>query len=165
MTAPPPVRATADRLFAEQTFSRTAGAPLVGGNSVHLLIDGAAHFAAWLQAIRAARDRVLLENYLVWDDAVGREFREALVDRARAGVTVSVVVDWLGCLGHTGRSFWEPLRAAGGRVRVFNPPRLGEPLGWLSRDHRKLLVVDGLYGSLSGVCLSAKWLGNPARGE
>jgi cardiolipin synthase A/B len=55
------------------------------------------------------------------------------------------------------------LRAAGGQVRVFNPPQLGEPLGWISRDHRKLLVVDGVHGFLSGVCISAKWLGDPAR--
>jgi len=165
MTAPSPARASPDRLFAEQTFSRTAGAPLLGGNSVHLLIDGAAHFDAWLQAIRAARDRVLLENYMVGNDDVGRAFRDALVERARAGVTVAVLVDWLGCLGQSGGVFWETLRSAGGLVRLFNPPRLGEPFGWLSRDHRKLLVVDGAYGSVSGVCLSAKWLGNRKRRE
>jgi cardiolipin synthase A/B len=46
---------------------------------------------------------------------------------------------------------------------VFNRPRLGEPLGWISRDHRKLLIVDGICGSVSGVCISSKWLGDPAR--
>jgi cardiolipin synthase A/B len=55
------------------------------------------------------------------------------------------------------------LRAAGGQVRVFNPPQFGEPFGWISRDHRKLLVVDGMEGFLSGVCISSKWLGDPAR--
>jgi cardiolipin synthase A/B len=55
------------------------------------------------------------------------------------------------------------LRAAGGQVRVFNAPQFGEPFGWISRDHRKLLVVDGLEGFLSGVCISSKWLGDPAR--
>ncbi|MDE2249115.1 MAG: cardiolipin synthase B [Xanthomonadaceae bacterium] len=151
------------RLLAEQAFSRAAGAPLLGGNAVELLIDGAAHYDAWLAAIRAARQRVLLENYIVRDDEVGREFRDALVERARAGVFVAVVVDWVGCLGQSGRRFWAPLRAAGGEVRVFNPPRLGQPFGWISRDHRKLLVVDGVQGFLSGVCISAKWLGDPAR--
>lgn len=154
--------ATPERLLAEQAFSRTAGAPLLLHNDVELLIDAAAHFEAWLQAIRAARQRVLLESYLVSDDAVGVAFRDALIERARAGVLVAVIVDWLGCLGQSNRRFWEPLRAAGGQVRVFNPPRLGEPLSWLSRDHRKLLVVDGLQGFLSGVCISARWLGDPA---
>ena len=151
------------RLLAEQALSRAAGAPLLGGNTVELLIDGAAHFDAWLKLIRGAQRRILLENYIIRDDDVGGAFRDALVERARAGVMVAVVADWLGCLGQSRRAFWAPLRAAGGEVRVFNPPRLGEPLAWISRDHRKLLVVDGISGSVSGVCLSSKWLGNPAR--
>ncbi|HEX4025434.1 MAG TPA: phospholipase D-like domain-containing protein [Steroidobacteraceae bacterium] len=161
MEAPRP--ATAERLLAERAFSRTAGAPLLTGNAVELLLDAAAHFEAWLRAIRGAQHRVLLENYLIRDDEVGRAFRDALVERAQAGVLIAVVIDWLGCLGQSRGSFWAPLRAAGGQVRVFNPPRLGEPFGWISRDHRKLLVIDGAQGFLSGVCLSAKWLGDPAR--
>src|SRR5450631_1781825 len=161
ISAVPPT--TPHRLLAEQVFSRAAGAPLVGGNTLELLIDAAANYDAWLKAIRGARRRVLLENYIVRDDEVGCEFRDALVERAKAGILVAVVVDWLGCLGQSRRRFWAPLRAAGGAVQVFNPPRLGEPFGWISRDHRKLLAVDGIHGSLSGVCISAKWLGNPAR--
>jgi cardiolipin synthase len=149
--------------LAEQALSRAAGAPLLGSNALELLIDAPAHFDAWLKAIRSAQRRVLLENYIIRDDEIGCAFRDALVERAQAGVMVAVVADWLGCLGQSRRAFWAPLRAAGGQVRVFNPPRLGEPFGWISRDHRKLLVVDGIYGSLSGVCISAKWLGNRAR--
>lgn len=160
----PLIPSTPSRLLAEQALSRAAGAPLINGNAVELLIDATAHYDAWLAAIRGARQRVLLENYIIRDDEVGRAFRDALVERAQAGVFVAVVADWLGCLGQSGRSFWAPLRAAGGEVRVFNPLQLGEPLGWISRDHRKLLVVDGVLGSLSGVCISAKWLGVPARG-
>jgi cardiolipin synthase len=144
-------------------LSRAAGAPLLIGNAVDLLIDAAAHYDAWLKSIRGAQRRVLLENYIIRDDEVGRAFRDALVERARAGVLIAVVIDWLGCLGQSRSPFWAPVRAAGGQVRVFNPPKLGEPFGWISRDHRKLLVVDGVYGFLSGVCISAKWLGNPER--
>jgi cardiolipin synthase A/B len=151
------------RLLAEQALSRAAGAPLLGGNYVQLLIDAAAHYDAWLKSIRGARHRVLLENYIIRNDPVGREFLEALVERARAGVLVAVIADWFGCLGQSRRAFWAPLRAAGGVVRIFNPPRFGEPFGWISRDHRKLLVVDGIDGFLSGVCISSKWLGDPAR--
>src|SRR5574337_491741 len=86
-----------------------------------------------------------------------------LVERAQAGVFVAVVVDWMGCLGQSRGGFWAPLRAAGGEVRVYNPPQLGQPFGWLNRDHRKSLVVDGTVGFLSGVCVSAKWLGDPER--
>lgn len=154
---------SSSRLLAQQALSRAAGAPLLSGNAVELLIDAAANFAAWLDAIRGARQRVLLENYIVRDDVVGREFRDALVERAQAGVFVAVVVDWMGCLGQSRGGFWAPLRAAGGEVRVYNPPQLGQPFGWLNRDHRKSLVVDGTVGFLSGVCVSAKWLGDPER--
>ena len=155
---------SSSRLLAQQALSRAAGAPLLCDNAVELLIDAAANYAAWLAAIRGARQRVLLENYIIRDDAVGREFRDALVERARAGVFVAVVVDWIGCLGQSRGGFWAPLRAAGGEVRVYNPPQLGQPFGWLSRDHRKSLTADGVIGFLSGVCISAKWLGDPARG-
>lgn len=154
---------TIDRLLAQQALSRAAGAPLLGGHAVELLIDAAAHYEAWLAAIRGARQRVLLENYIIRNDEVGQAFLEALVERARAGVFVAVIYDWAGCLGQSRASFWAPLRAAGGKVRAFNPPQLGRALGWVSRDHRKLLVVDGMQGFLSGVCISAKWLGDPAR--
>lgn len=152
------------RLFAEQALSRAAGAPLLTGNRIELLIDGAAHYEAWLAAIRGAQQRVLLENYIIRDDEVGRAFRDALVERAKEGVFVAVIYDWVGCLGQSRSSFWAPLRAAGGQVRVFNPPQLGQPFGWISRDHRKVLVVDGRIGFLSGVCISQKWLGDAKRG-
>src|SRR5689334_7275486 len=84
-----------------------------------------------------------------------------LAERARAGVRVHVVVDWLGCW--RALSLWRAVRDAGADVRVFNPPQLSSPLGWLSRDHRKTIVVDGQVGFVSGLCLSERWLGNPKR--
>jgi len=151
------------RLFAEQALSRSAGAPLIGGNAVELLIDARAHFDAWLAAIAGARRHVFLENYIIRDDAIGKAFLDALVERAKAGVFVAVIADWAGCLGQSRAAFWQPLREAGGHVRIYNPPRLGSSFGWVSRDHRKVLVVDGEKGFLSGVCISEKWLGDPSR--
>jgi cardiolipin synthase len=159
----PPLSSSIGRLLAQQALSRAAGAPLIEGNAVELLIDAQANYDAWLAAIRGARQRVLLENYIIRDDETGRLFRDALVERVQAGVMVAVVADWAGCLGESRSAFWTPLRDAGGEVRIFNPPRLGEPFGWVSRDHRKLLVVDGVHGFLSGVCISAKWLGDASR--
>ncbi|HET7267821.1 MAG TPA: phospholipase D-like domain-containing protein [Oleiagrimonas sp.] len=153
----------APRLLAERAFSRAAGAPLVGGNRVDLLIDAESHFEAWLEAINGAERQILLENYIVRDDRVGRAFRDALVERARAGVHVHVIRDWLGCLGLSRRAFWKPLLDAGGEARVHGPPRLLRPLTFASRDHRKMLAVDDSVGFLSGVCISAQWLGRPER--
>jgi cardiolipin synthase len=152
------------RVLADQAFSRAAGAPLIEGNRVDLLIDARVNFDAWLEAIRSAESLVLLENYIFRDDATGREFLDALVERAKAGVRVFVVRDWLGCLGQSSRAFWEPLIAAGGEVRTYNPLHFTSPFGWLSRDHRKLLVVDNTVAFVGGICLSGTWLGDPERG-
>jgi len=148
------------RLLAEQAFSRAAGAPLIEGNAVDLLIDARANFDAWLAAIHAARSTILFENYIFRDDETGRAFREALCERAKAGVRVFLIRDWMGCLGQSRHAFWQPLIAAGGEVRTYNPPRFTSPFGWFSRDHRKLLVCDNEVGFLGGICVSGAWLGD-----
>ncbi|MGH8125365.1 MAG: phospholipase D-like domain-containing protein [Rhodanobacteraceae bacterium] len=159
---PPPA---AFRPLAEQALSRAAGAPLSSGNRVDLLIDGRANFDAWLEAIASAQHNVLFGNYIFRDDETGRGFIAAMSERARAGVQVCVLHDWLGCLGQSRARFWQPLRAAGGEVRTFNPFDPLSPFGWINRDHRKLLTVDGRVGFVSGVCVSGAWLGDPARGK
>jgi cardiolipin synthase len=151
------------RVMAEQAFSRAAGAPLLAGNAVDLLIDARANFDAWLAAIRAARTTILIENYIYRDDATGREFLDALSERAAAGVRVCVIRDWLGCIGQSSAAFWQPLVAAGGEMRTYNPMRFSSPLGWLSRDHRKLLVVDDTVAFVGGICVSGTWLGDAER--
>ena len=157
--------ATVDmRQAAEQAFSRMAGAPLLPGNRVRLLAEVTRHFDVWLEAIRGARRKVFLECYIFADDEVGRRFADALATKAREGVAVRVVYDWLGGLGATSARLVRSMTDAGVEVRVFNPFRIDSPFGWLSRDHRKSLVVDGVLASVTGACLSARWLGNPDRG-
>jgi cardiolipin synthase len=161
----PASRSAPLRLLADQAFSRTAGAPLVGGNQVRLLKDAAENFPAWLDAIRSAERSIFFESYIVGEDATGREFRDALTAKARAGVRVRVLHDWLGSPGKLVPGFWRPLQAAGAVVRAFNPPRFDSPLGWLSRDHRKSLCVDGRVAYVSGLCVAAAWYGDPAAGK
>ena len=151
------------RLLAEQAFSRAAGAPLVGGNAVRILKDAAENYPAWLAAIESARERIFFENYIVANDAVGREFIDALTWAARRGVRVYALYDWMGSYGWHSRELWRPLVDAGGEVRCFNPPRLDSPLAWLTRDHRKMIAVDGRVGYVSGLCVSRKWQGNARR--
>ena len=134
------------------------------GNRLRVLRDARENYPAWAAAIESARRTIHLEMYIVHDDATGRRFRDALVARATAGVTVRVLYDWFGSLRLVGRGFWAPLRAAGGEVRVANPPSLDSLLGWASRDHRKLLTVDGAEAFISGLCIGDAWAGDPARG-
>ena len=134
------------------------------GNRLRVLRDARENYPAWAAAIESARRTIHLEMYIVHDDATGQRFRDALVARAKAGVTVRVLYDWFGSLRLVGRGFWAPLRAAGGEVRVANPPSLDSLLGWASRDHRKLLTVDGAEAFISGLCIGDAWAGDPARG-
>ncbi len=159
-------RATARQLreLAASAFSRAAGAPLIGGNHVRLLRDGDENYPRWLEAIRAAQDHVHFESYYVRDDAAGRVLADALRAKAREGVPVRLVYDWLGNAAKASPGFWRALRSGGVEVRAYNPPRLGSPLGWLSRDHRKLLAVDHEVGFIAGLCVGREWLGDPARG-
>ena len=152
------------RILAEQAFSRAAGAPLVAGNSARVLKDAGENFPAWLDAIAAARRTIFFEHYIVADDEIGHQFVAALAERARAGVRVMALYDWFGGLGAGSTRLWRPLLDAGGLVRRFNAPRFDSPFGWLTRDHRKLIAVDGEVGFVGGLCVSRKWLGDPARG-
>jgi cardiolipin synthase A/B len=158
-------RATAPlRLLAEQALSRTAGAPLVPGNQVRLLKDARENYPAWLAAIASAQRTLFFENYIIENDSTGQRFVAALSERARAGVQVRVIYDWFGGLGLGSRRLLAPLIEAGAELRVFNKPWIGSPFGWLQRDHRKMMAVDGRVGYVSGLCVSARWEGDAARG-
>ncbi len=152
------------RGLATRAFSRAAGAPLIDGNRVRILKDAGENFPAWLEAIRGARRNIHFESYFIADDAIGGEFADALKAKAGEGVSVRVIYDWFGNLGKAGRGYWQRLRAAGVDVRCYNPPRFDSPFAWPSRDHRKMLEVDGEVAFISGLCVAGAWLGDPARG-
>lgn len=154
---------TTVRQLADQAFSRTAGAALIEGNSVRLLRDARENYPAWLDAIGAATQRIHFENYIFYDDQTGTRFADALIGKAQAGVRVRVIYDWLGCIGSASRGFWNRLRSGGVEVRCYNPPRLDSPLAWLSRDHRKMLAVDGAVGFITGLCVGRRWEGMPEK--
>ncbi|HTY50787.1 MAG TPA: phospholipase D-like domain-containing protein [Steroidobacteraceae bacterium] len=149
----------------DQAFTRAAGASRVPGNRVRLLRDAAENYPAWLTAIDGARRQIRFENFIFCEDAIGAQFAQALIARARAGVRVRLVYDWLGCLGKASGRYWRALRAGGVEVRCFNPPHFARPIGWMQRDHRKLLAVDGEVGFITGLCIGRDWAGDPARGR
>lgn len=151
------------RIAAEHAFSRAAGAPLIGGNHVRLLKDARENYPAWLDAIAAAKHHVHFESYIIHEDEKGRKFADALIAKAAEGVRVRLIYDWLGAFGKTSKRFWNRLRAGGVEVRCYNPPRFESPFGWLSRDHRKMLVVDGRTGFITGLCVGQMWAGDPRK--
>ena len=115
------------RTLAEQAFSRTAGAPLVPGNSIRLLRDARENYPAWLEAMRSATQTIHFESFFIYDDDVGQQFAEVLIAKARQGVRVRLLYDWMGGVGKASSRFWRRLTAGGVEVRCFNPPRVDSP--------------------------------------
>jgi cardiolipin synthase len=157
--------ASSIRIFSEQAFWRTAGAALISGNRARILKDARENYPAWLEAIESAQRTIHFESYIIHEDEQGQVFAEALMAKARAGVRVRLIYDWMGAIGAASRGFWRPLRQAGVEVRCFNPPRFDSPFGWLGRDHRKMIAVDGRVGFVTGLCVGGMWVGDPARGK
>ncbi|HJU86072.1 MAG TPA: phospholipase D-like domain-containing protein [Gemmatimonadota bacterium] len=164
MVQPATTTSASDRSLIDQAFTRASGAERIEGNRVRLLRDAAEHYPAWRDAIASAERYVYFESYIIRDDDSGKLLADALKARARDGVKVRVTYDWLGGLGKTSRRYLRDLREAGVEVRCFNPFRFTRPLGWVRRNHRKSLVVDGTTASITGLCVGDEWVGDPARG-
>jgi cardiolipin synthase len=162
--AAPPSQWTTVRQLANQAFSRASGAPLRDGNSVTLLKDAGENYPAWLDAIQAAARTIHFEMYIVHEDNQGLLFAETLLRKATEGVHVRLLYDWMGGFGNTSRAFWNRLRAGGVDVRCYNPPRFDRPLGWISRDHRKVIVVDSDVAFVTGLCVGRMWVGDRTNG-
>lgn len=133
----------------------------VAGNRVTLLRDGREAFPAMLAAIEAARQQVLLEMYWFDSDRIGRRFAAALIDAARRGVEVAVVYDALGSIT-ADREMFAELERAGIPVLEYNPiapwKRRFRLARLTRRDHRKILVVDGIIGFTGGINIADQWL-------
>ena len=153
------------RELADQAFSRAAGAHRIDGTSVELLKDAAENYPAWLDAIASAEQYIHFESYIIHEDEEGWKFAEAFIAKAKEGVIVRVLYDWMGGFRRTSRKFWNHLRENGVDVRCYDPPRWYSPLGWLSRNHRKTLTVDGRIGFITGLCIGQMWVGDPPKIE
>ncbi len=140
-------------------LARATGSPEIAGNAVGLQFDGPATFDAWIEAIEGAKRYVHFENYILRNDNVGRVFRDVLIEKARQGIEVRLLYDWLGCWA-TPRRYWKPFRQAGIEVRAFNRPSVRDPYGIFQRDHRKLVVVDGEVAFAGGFCMGQEWAGS-----
>jgi cardiolipin synthase A/B len=151
-------------MSAADIMSRITGSPLIAGNSIQILRDGTENYPAWEAAISSARSAIDIEMYIIHNDTIGKRFRDLLAAKARQGVKIRILYDWFGSLRTILSRMWQPIIEAGGEVRAANPPSLAGLLGWISRDHRKLIVVDNSIAFIAGLCISDAWLGNEAKG-
>ena len=135
------------------------GPAIMPGNQVVDLENGDEIFPAMLAAIRSAQKTITFETYIYWEGKVGKDFADALSERARAGVQVKVTIDWVGSITMD-ESQLQEMQDAGVHVERYRP------LHWYNlgrinnRTHRKLLVIDGRIGFTGGVGIGDPWQGN-----
>ncbi|MEO5813379.1 MAG: phospholipase D-like domain-containing protein [Rhodanobacter sp.] len=140
------------------------GASVVEGNAVTDYQNGVEFFPAMLASIRSAQHSINMETYIYWSGDIAKEFADALIERAHAGVKVHVLADWLGST-RMKQTLIDDLRAGGVRFEYFHP------LHWYSMDrinnrtHRKLLIVDGKVAFNGGAGIADEWNGNATRSD
>ncbi len=135
------------------------GPPLLDGNHITALHDGDQIFPPMLTAIRGAKQTINFESYIYWSGDIGKQFADALAERARAGVQVHVLLDWMGS-SKMDASLIDELERSGVQVYRFHRPTWHD-LGRLNnRTHRKLLIVDGTTGFTGGVGIAPSWTGH-----
>ncbi len=143
----------------QREMSVLLGPAIVDGNTVTALQNGSEIFPAMLKAIRGAKVSITFETYIYWSGSIGKEFTEALSERARAGIPVNVTIDWLGSVKMEQKQI-DGMEKAGVNVHRYRP------LSWYNfsrmnnRTHRKLLVVDGTIGFTGGVGVADQWQGS-----
>ena len=135
------------------------GPPTLSGNRVVDLQNGDEIFPAMLAAIRAARRTISFETYIYWSGDIGRAFADALAERARKGVRVHVLLDWVGSQ-KIDDALLDEMRSAGVEIELYRPLHWYHLARLNNRTHRKLLVVDGRVGFTGGVGIADKWSGH-----
>jgi cardiolipin synthase len=148
-----------DEPLFERCMAHLLGPPLVGGNRITTLNNGDEIFPAMLAAIRQANKTITFETYIYWSGYIGEEFAAALAERARVGVRVHVLLDWIGS-NSLDQALIDRLEQSGVEVERYRPLRWYGLAKLNSRTHRKILVVDGKVGFIGGVGIADEWTGH-----
>lgn len=145
-----------------RVMEELAAMPFTRYNDAELLIDGEQTYAAIFSEIESARDYILIQYFIIEDDEIGREFKRALISKARAGVRIYLLFDEIGCLGLP-NAYLRELKDAGVEVSPFNTTKgIRNRFQLNFRNHRKVVVVDGRAAYTGGLNIGDEYLG---RGE
>jgi cardiolipin synthase len=154
-----------ERLYAsdDPQFLRSMGLllgpPVISGNRFEMLLNGDGIFPSMLDGIRSARKTITFETFIYWSGEIGEQIAQALADKAREGVAVHVLLDWVGS-SKMDKRYLELLREAGAQVLQYHKPHW-TGLGRMNdRTHRKLLIIDGRVGFTGGVGIAQEWTGH-----
>ena len=143
----------------ERELSVLLGPSITQGNTVEALENGDEIFPAMLDGIRSAQHTITFETYIYWSGHVGQQFVDALSERARAGVQVRVMLDWVGSV-KMDEAMLEQLKSSGANVQQYRPLRWYNLGRMNNRTHRKLLIIDGKIGFTGGVGVADQWEGH-----
>jgi cardiolipin synthase A/B len=141
------------------TLGAYTGTTVVGGNRVQILLNGEEIFPAKLALIRSARRTINYAQYVFEDGAPAKEIAQALAERCTAGIKVNVLLDAVGALAMPAE-YRDEMQRAGCNVETFRPLSSFAIDRVNYRNHRRILVVDGLAGVTGGSGISGKWSGN-----
>ena len=150
--------AIADPQFRRE-MSVLLGPAILPGNHVIDYQNGDEIFPAMLGAIASAQKTITFETYIYWSGDIGAKFAEALSERARAGVRVHLLVDWVGSI-KMNEEMLQQMKDAGVQVERYRPLHWYNLGRMNNRTHRKLLVVDGRVGFTGGVGIADQWTGH-----
>src|SRR6478752_3450259 len=153
---------------ADEQFQRELGTllgpPIIDGSAIINLENGDEIFESMLRAVRSARRSITFETYIYWSGDIGDQFADALAERARAGIRVHMLVDWVGSQRMAAHML-ERMREAGVEIERYHPLRWYHLARMNNRTHRKLLVVDGRIGFTGGVGIADPWSGDALDAE
>lgn len=147
-----------DMTFNRATLEKIAGIAFTEGNRVELLHRGRESFEAIFRAVQEAKSFVCLQFYIFRNDETGTELAEILKEKAKKGVMVYILYDHFGSLGTPGR-FWDELRDAGIKISASRPFKWFSPFHYVRRDHRKLVIVDGVKAFTGGLNIANEYRG------
>lgn len=150
--------AIADPQFRRE-MSVLLGPAILPGNHVTDYENGDEIFPAMLGAIASAQKTITFETYIYWSGDIGKKFELALSERARAGVKVHLLVDWVGSI-KMDEEMLQAMQDAGVEVERYRPLHWYNLGRMNNRTHRKLLVIDGKVGFTGGVGIADQWTGH-----
>ena len=154
----PHLYSVSDRQFL-RSMGTLVGPEMLPGNKTQTLLNGDQVFPSMLEAIRNAKRSITFETYIYWSGKVGKAFTDALSERAKAGVKIHLLLDWLGSKKIDEKQLQE-MKNAGVQVVRYNALHWYNFFQVNNRTHRKILVVDGRIGFTGGLGVADHWLGN-----
>lgn len=141
-----------------RSMSLLLGPPMLEGNRVQELLNGNQIFPAMLEAIHGAKHSITFETFIYWKGEIGDRFAESLAERARSGVKVHVLLDWVGSIKMEDR-YLQQMKDAGVEIERYHKPHWSHLARLNQRTHRKVLVIDGHVGFTGGVGIADEWQG------